>query len=376
MKAETKRRQISDIWSLSGQRLSESHPLLVSEVLAGIGSGGPGFNTYRPNELAYLVGLTRDLKRRPSEERREIFGDYDAFLDWLQEVPRAGFRQFRHMLRYFVFPDRVERMSSNNDRRKILEAFKVAPRRETKKWSDRELDDALIKLRMKFQEENPSEVVDFYAPSLRATWAPDRKVKTVEGEVTVVVPRDDEEEETPDVTLPEARQSLQVQARLAEIGMIMGFNIWVPRNDRSRIRELVSETYRHAFLEGLPLSYDETTIDTIEQIDVLWLKNRSIVRAFEVEHTTAVYSGLLRMADLLALQPNMDIQLHIVAPDERREKVFHEMLRPVFSLLDRGPLSETCTYVSYESVFAIRGLEHLSDTRDSVIAAYEEKAEA
>jgi hypothetical protein len=82
------------------------------------------------------------------------------------------------------------------------------------------------------------------------------------------------------------------------------------------------------------------------------------------------------MADLLALQPNMDIQLHIVAPDERREKVFHEMLRPVFSLLDRGPLSETCTYVSYDSVFAIRGLEHLSDTRDSVIAAYEEKAEA
>ena len=46
---------------------------------------------------------------------------------------------------------------------------------------------------------------------------------------------------------------------------------------------------------------------------------RSIVRAFEVEHTTAVYSGLLRMADLLALQPNMDIRLHIVAPDERRD---------------------------------------------------------
>src|SRR5690242_21750466 len=33
----------------------------------------------------------------------------------------------------------------------------------------------------------------------------------------------------------------------------------------------------------------------------------SIVRAFEVEHTTSVYSGILRMADLLALQPNMDI---------------------------------------------------------------------
>ena len=71
----------------------------------------------------------------------------------------------------------------------------------------------------------------------------------------------------------------------------------------------------------------------------MWLRGRAIYRAFEVEQTTAVYSGLLRMADLLALQPNMDIRLHIVAPDERREKVFTEMKRPVFSVLERGPLS-------------------------------------
>ncbi len=43
-------------------------------------------------------------------------------------------------------------------------------------------------------------------------------------------------------------------------------------------------------------------------------------------------SGILRMADLLALQPDMDIKLHIVAPAGRREKVFQELLRPVFSL--------------------------------------------
>ncbi len=30
--------------------------------------------------------------------------------------------------------------------------------------------------------------------------------------------------------------------------------------------------------------------------------------AFEVEHSTPIYSGTLRMADLLALQPNMDIR--------------------------------------------------------------------
>jgi hypothetical protein len=85
--------------------------------------------------------------------------------------------------------------------------------------------------------------------------------------------------------------------------------------------------------------------------------------------------GLLRMADLLALQPNMDIWLHIVAPDECRDKVFREMKRPVFSLLDRGPLSHSCTFISYESVEAIFSLEHLAHTNDSIITEYEEREE-
>ena len=76
----------------------------------------------------------------------------------------------------------------------------------------------------------------------------------------------------------------------------------------------IAPTMHEKLLDVLPLNYDDTTLRTVEQIDVLWLKGRSMARAFEIEHTTAVYSGLLRMADLLALQPNMDIRLHIVAP--------------------------------------------------------------
>ena len=52
----------------------------------------------------------------------------------------------------------------------------------------------------------------------------------------------------------------------------------------------------------LPTQFNEATNRTIELIDVLWLKGNSIVAAFEVECTTSVYSGLLRMSDLLALQ--------------------------------------------------------------------------
>jgi hypothetical protein len=379
--ARTKRLQVHEIWALSGQQLPDNHPFLRDDVLVGIGSGGTGFNNYRPHELTFLMTLTRDLKRRNEQERRRILLNYDYFIDWIDSVPQKGNRQFRHMLRFFAFPDRVERISSNNDRYKILEAFDGKSLRETTNWTDQQLDDALMTLRTKLQTAHPGEVLDFYDPPLRDQWSRDRKIKTIAGEVTVTVPSDDDEPEDKesnalDTKTAEVRQSIQVQSKLAEIGAIIGFKIWIPRADRARIRELVPEMVRATFLEDLPLNYNTATLDTIEQIDVLWLKRGAIARAFEVEHTTAVYSGLLRMADLLALQPNMDIRLHIVAPEERREKVFREMLRPVFMLLERGPLSSSCTFISYDSVDAIRSLNHLAHTHDTILAEYEEKAEA
>ena len=160
----------------------------------------------------------------------------------------------------------------------------------------------------------------------------------------------------------DTRESTQMQARVSQIGAEMGFYIWVPRSDRSRVLELIPTSLHERFLVNLPLNYDDTTLQTIEQIDSIWIKGRSIARAFEVEHSTAIYSGLLRMADLLALQPNMDIRLHIVAPDERREKVLREIKRPVFSLLEREPLYERCSLLTYQTLFELSSLEHIQHT--------------
>ena len=206
-------------------------------------------------------------------------------------------------------------------------------------------------------------------------------VRTLNREVAVEVPGHEEEDTAPEEVVTEAQgsidatDSVQMQAKVARIGAEMGFRIWIPRSDRVRVLELIPEDLHEAFLKALPLNYDDTTLRTIEQIDVIWLKGRSMARAFEVEHTTAVYSGLLRMADLLALQPNMDIHLHIVAPDEKREKVLREIKRPVFSLLDQGPLYEKCTFLSYDSVNALGETRHLSHMSDSIIEEYEESAE-
>jgi hypothetical protein len=172
----------------------------------------------------------------------------------------------------------------------------------------------------------------------------------------------------------EARESIRMQALIATIGARMGMSIWIPRSDRAAVLG-EWENEGNSLLERLPLNYDDTTLRTIEQIDVLWLRGRSITRAFEVEHTTSVYSGILRMADLLALQPNMDIKLHIVAPEARREKVFQEIRRPVFSLLDKGPLAESCTYLSYDSLKELVAEKHLSHLSDTVLDEYAEEAE-
>jgi hypothetical protein len=193
--------------------------------------------------------------------------------------------------------------------------------------------------------------------------------------VTVSVPDDslvlEEATSAPEV---ETRESIRVQALIAQIGGQMGLSIWIPRADRGGVLKEWKDGGQN-LLERLPLNYDDTTLRTIEQIDVLWLRGRSILRAFEVEHTTSVYSGILRMADLLALQPNMDIKLHIVAPEAKREKVFQEIRRPVFSLLEKGPLAESCTYLSYDSLRELGTQKHLAHLSDTVLDEYAEEAE-
>lgn len=204
--------------------------------------------------------------------------------------------------------------------------------------------------------------------------AEEHRVRRDDGEITVTVPEDiDEGSVATDHKLP--RESIKVQALLGKIGAAMKFKIWVPANDRAAVlRE--EPTLADNLLDRLPLNYDSTTLKTIENIDVLWIRGRSMARAFEVEHTTAIYSGILRMADLIALQPNMDIRLHIVAPDERRRKVFEEIRRPVFSLIEGKPLQERCTFLSYDSVREIAALDHLEHVNDSILSSYADDADS
>lgn len=167
---ETKRRQVNEIWSLAGDVLPADHPLLADAVLAGVGSGGMGFNTLRWREVVFIISLSAAIKRVEPGERNRVLHHYDAYMNWADSVVRDGSRQFRHMLRYFLFPDRVERMSSDGERWGVLEGFKVGTRATLRKWSDRQLDEALLTLRQRVEGEHPGQLLDFYEPPLKQVW--------------------------------------------------------------------------------------------------------------------------------------------------------------------------------------------------------------
>ena len=156
----------------------------------------------------------------------------------------------------------------------------------------------------------------------------------------------------------------QIQWLLLSLGSSMGLNVRPANNDlnKSFKENIFAEV--NGLKQTLPVQFDQRTQRIIEHIDVLWLQRNSIVAAFEIEHTTSIYSGLLRMSDLIALQPNLNIDLYIVAPDDRRDKVKSEINRPTFARLK---LPQRCCYIAYSRLTqkfeqATRGgfLRHLS----------------
>jgi len=147
------------------------------------------------------------------------------------------------------------------------------------------------------------------------------------------------------------RGHAEIQSVLAAWGGRTGCRVWVPRNDRRRVTLLLNATDRTALLTELPLLFGGRAQNTVENIDVIWLKGNNVVAAFEVEHSTSIYSGLLRMSDLVASIPNIHISLYIVAAESRREAVRAELNRPTFLALPT-PLGSVCGYIAYEKLIA------------------------
>jgi type II restriction enzyme len=125
----------------------------------------------------------------------------------------------------------------------------------------------------------------------------------------------------------------EVQGWLRDLGLALGFEVWIAANDRARA--YAAGRLADGCLDRLPPALEGSpAADTIRLIDVLWLgpNEQRLEAAFEVEHTTSIYSGIVRMLDLaLGVPAQMAGSYFLVAPDAREDDVRGQFNRPAFS---------------------------------------------
>jgi 16S rRNA G966 N2-methylase RsmD len=117
-------------------------------------------------------------------------------------------------------------------------------------------------------------------------------------------------------------------ALLAKIGEARGHAIWIGQREqrdtasgvveRVLLRDLVAK--KPASLKGVK------ELGTVLNMDLLWLDGNEVVRAFEVECTTTMTSGLQRGSNLPATVPKT-----MVIPEEREQDFERKMKSPLFS---------------------------------------------
>jgi hypothetical protein len=146
-------------------------------------------------------------------------------------------------------------------------------------------------------------------------------------------------------TIPSLSHS-QVQTLLGFIGMKKGFDIWIPSNDRINLDWACGEKFP---LRETRFGFSSLQ-NIIEEVDVIWVqKGSNEIRAlFEVEHTTPIYSGLLRFNDIHLAGQGLNPRFTVVANEERRALFSRQINRPTFQLSGIGKL---CTFLEYSDVY-------------------------
>ncbi len=125
----------------------------------------------------------------------------------------------------------------------------------------------------------------------------------------------------------EDRTHAEVQSWLRDLGIALGFDVWIASNDQGRLHD--GRPLGDGCCAELPPRFDS---DTVRLIDVIWLNRatRDIAAAFEVEHTTSIYSGILRLFDLARSSSGQVPSLYLVAHDKREPDIRAQLQRPAF----------------------------------------------
>lgn len=121
----------------------------------------------------------------------------------------------------------------------------------------------------------------------------------------------------------------EMQFHLLKIGQSLGYDAFVASNDRSRSYDNKSFSFMSPY-KFPAIDCDKDTANTIKLIDVLWFEKgtNNVICAFEVEKSTSIYSGILRLTDLSYSITDGDEIFYLVVPESREKDVVMQLSRP------------------------------------------------
>lgn len=121
----------------------------------------------------------------------------------------------------------------------------------------------------------------------------------------------------------------EMQYHLLKIGNALGYDVISASNDRSRSH--CGNSFSFMSLQQFPeINLDKETLNTVKLIDVLWFhkSTNNVIAAFEVEKSTSIYSGILRLTDLSYTIADGDEVFYLIVPDKREKDVCLQLSRP------------------------------------------------
>lgn len=156
---------VSEILGWGGATLPEGN-VLDGAFLHGIGSGGQGYNTRRPIEIAFLIEFALEWKRLPPERRASVLADPWEFMAAVDAVEGAETRQLRHMLVHLTHPETFERIASREHKRRVAAAFSSLLGGD----APEDVDRRLLAVRQALEPLLGRKNFDFYWPPLVEVW--------------------------------------------------------------------------------------------------------------------------------------------------------------------------------------------------------------
>lgn len=121
----------------------------------------------------------------------------------------------------------------------------------------------------------------------------------------------------------------EMQYHLLKIGHALGYDVFSASNDKSKSYN--GNNFSFLCCNQFPeIQTEKESLTTIKLIDVLWFQKgtNNVLCAFEVEKSTSIYSGILRLTDLSYTIADGDESFYLIVPDAREKDVQLQLARP------------------------------------------------